>query len=236
MALPHVLPVAAVVLFGALFGGGGTAPRGPEAQVAHERALEGVSSDFETRGKTEVWAVRTWPVHVRNPNTNATCDVRLYTDEGTVDEDAMKTLVGIVNPGGEPEDPRVLLLAMRAAYFFGATSMEALSGHRKDPRETSKHHSGEALDFKLDRVESGALAAHLRGYGHVGVGIYTHPRTRYVHLDTREVSFHWIDSSPPGKTWREANITDRKVTERDFLWTANDEKPLFLAVSVPKRL
>jgi hypothetical protein len=69
----------------------------------------------------------------------------------------------------------------------------------------------------------------------VGVGVYTHPGTRYVHLDTRESSFHWIDASPPGKAYRELGMTDKKSESRDRAWTLDDDAPLFLAVHVPKR-
>lgn len=237
MAMPLSLPVAAVVLFGALFGGG-ERPATPAIQVPNETSSDVARTNPETREKTEVWAVRTWPLHFRNPNTNATALVRFYTDEGRVDSEAIAAATAIVNPDGEPASERVLLLVARAAYFFGATNVEVLSGHRADNRangRTSKHQTDEALDFKLEKVESGLLAAELRTFGHVGVGVYTHPATRYVHLDTRESSFHWIDSSPPGRAWRELGMTDRKADDRDRRWSADDDKPLFLSVAVPKR-
>ncbi|HQY64945.1 MAG TPA: hypothetical protein PK141_26315, partial [Polyangiaceae bacterium] len=198
------LPVAAVVLFGALFGGGGRPTPPPDAVTPRSASDEVLGLPLEEpRAKAEVWATRAWPLHVRNPNTNRTADVRVYTDLGKVDPEALRAFVAVVNPDGEPLEPRVLLLVARAAYALGASGVEVISGHRQEARGTSRHHTDEALDFKLDRVDSGLLAAHLRGYGHVGVGVYTHPRTHYVHLDTREKSFHWIDASPPGKTWRE---------------------------------
>jgi hypothetical protein len=238
MALPLSLPFTAVVLFGALFGGGGETPALPAQPVPNATSSDVAATNPATREKTEVWAVRTWPLHFRNPNTNETVDVRLYTDEGHVDAEALAALTAIVNPDGEPESERVLLLVARAAYFFGATNVEALSGHRTEARavqRTSKHTTGEALDFKLDHVDSGLLAAHLRTYGQVGVGVYTHPGTRYVHLDTRDTSFHWIDASPPGRAWREQGMTDKKSDARDRAWTTDDDKPLFLSVAVPKR-
>ena len=41
------------------------------------------------------------------------------------------------------------------------------------------------------------VAAYLRGVPRVGVGLYTHPRTRWVHLDVRDRSYHWADATPP---------------------------------------
>jgi len=235
MPIPLKLPMAAVVLFGALFGGGSAPPSAPAPAVPNERTTDVGETTSSAREKTLVWAVRAWPLHFRNPNTNDTIDVRLYTDEGHVDDEALRRVTEVVNPDGEPESPRVLLLVARAAYFFGASQVEVLSGHRKDPKGTSKHHTGDALDFRLVSVDSGLLAAHLRTFGHVGVGVYTHPGTRYVHLDTRESSFHWLDASPPGKAYRELGMTDKKSESRDRAWTDDDDAPRFLAVQVPKR-
>ena len=41
-----------------------------------------------------------------------------------------------------------------------------------------------------------------------GVGIYTNPRTQFVHLDVRDQSYHWVDASPPGVKWHEAQLRD----------------------------
>ncbi len=230
------LPIAAVMLFGALFGGGGGFPAEPAAAIARAHAEErGSIGERAPRAKAEVWAVRTWPLRVRNPNTNVVAEVRLYTDLGTVDPEALQVFTRVVNPEGAPLEARVLLLVARAAYALGADSLEVLSGHRSDARGTSKHHTDEALDFKFERVDAGLVAAHLRGYGHVGVGIYTNSATRYVHLDSRPASFHWIDASPPGKTWAEQPLRDDKAEARDRAWTEDDDKPLFLALGVPKR-
>jgi len=89
-----------------------------------------------------------------------------------------------------------------------------------------RHTSGEGLDFKLDGVKSGMLAAWLRGLPRVGVGIYVHPRTQYVHLDVREESYHWLDGSPPGITWREQPIPDWRHYKRDAGYTPESDLPL----------
>lgn len=235
MASPVKLHLAAVVVLSSLFGGADERPRAKAEAAPNVVASEPALAAPAMRRKTLVWAVRAWPLHFRNPNTNDTVDVRLYTDEGTVDAEAVAAVTRIVNPDGESENERVLLLVARAAYFFGVTNVEVLSGHRKDPKAQSKHHTGEALDFKLERVDSGILAAHLRGLGHVGVGVYTHPATRYVHLDTRDESFHWIDSSPPGKSWREHGITDIKSHLRDAAWKPEFDEPRFLQLAMPRR-
>jgi len=58
------------------------------------------------------------------------------------------------------------------------------------------------------------------------VGIYTHPRTSYVHLDDREHSFHWLDASPPGRTWREVSLGGGvSLIQRDAAYLRADDWP-----------
>jgi hypothetical protein len=75
-------------------------------------------------------------------------------------------------------------------------------------------------------VYAGRLAAYLRGLPRVGVGIYIHPRTQFVHLDVRDQSYHWIDASPPGVKWRERQLHDAHAEKRDAAWTAQSDLPL----------
>ena len=69
------------------------------------------------------------------------------------------------------------------------------------------------------------LAAYLRGLPRVGVGIYTHPRTQFVHLDVRDQSYHWLDASPPGVKWREMQLRDAGASKRDEAWTPARDLP-----------
>ena len=89
----------------------------------------------------------------------------------------------------------------------------------------ARHGTGEAIDFKLDGVRSSELAAYLRMMPRVGVGVYTHPRTQFVHLDVREPSYHWIDASPPGVRWREAMLRDPRASNLDASWTPQMDSP-----------
>ena len=81
------------------------------------------------------------------------------------------------------------------------------------------------MDFSLPGVTAAKLAAYLRGNGRVGVGVYTHKRTQYVHLDVRDESYHWIDASPPGATWREGKLTDRGAPARDAAYEPAQDLP-----------
>jgi hypothetical protein len=60
----------------------------------------------------------------------------------------------------------------------------------------------------------------------VGVGIYTNAKTHYVHLDVRDRSYHWLDASPPGVTWREALLPDPSQQKRDSSYTPESDLPI----------
>ena len=101
-----------------------------------------------------------------------------------------------------------------------------ISAYRKPGRfREGPHASGKAIDFKLPGVAARALAAYLRTLPRVGVGVYTHPKTSYVHLDDREHSFHWLDASPPGRTWRERAIGNASLPKRDAAYCRADDWP-----------
>jgi len=67
----------------------------------------------------------------------------------------------------------------------------------------------------MSGVKPEALASYLRKQPRVGVGIYTHRRTRFVHLDVRDNSYHWLDASPPGRNWRGQAIGGRSLPQLD---------------------
>src|SRR5215472_10156295 len=111
---------------------------------------------------------------------------------------------------------------MKAAYHFGRARIQIVSGFRSN---AGRHGTGEALDFRLVGVRASILAAFLRDTPRAGVGIYTHPRTQFVHLDVRDVSYHWIDGSAPGKHWREGALRDPSGKKRDASWTPESDLP-----------
>lgn len=179
------------------------------------------------------WASSLAPVTVKNRNTNARGAIRLYDANGMLDRGEARAFMRIAGSSKvEPDDAsddderldlRVVQLAIRASYHFGGASLLVISATR--PGAHGKHGTGEALDFSLDGVKAAVLAAYLRTLPRAGVGIYTHPKTQYVHLDVREHSYHWIDGSPPGVTWREQLLRDPKQAARDASWSASLDLP-----------
>ena len=157
--------------------------------------------------------------------THEKARVRLYGDDGEIDPAARDALERIAANDAEPHALalRVEQLLLRAAYHFGNAPIYVVSAWRE---KASRHGTGEAVDFKLKGVRARELAAYLRGLARVGVGVYTNPKTQFVHLDVREQSYHWIDASPPGVHWREGLLRDAGAAKRDAAWTPDMDLPL----------
>jgi uncharacterized protein YcbK (DUF882 family) len=173
-------------------------------------------------------------VNVLNYNNLEHAPVRLYDFRGRVDPDATRLLERLLCDVTKPDevrcapiDPRVLQLLFRAAYHFGRGEIVIISGYR-DPGKQSEglHALGRAVDFRLTGVPLLRLAAYLRELPRVGVGVYTHPKTQYVHLDTRERSYHWGDSSGPGARGAEWPLGgDGALVRRDAAYARASDWP-----------
>ena len=182
------------------------------ARDAPARVLRGAGACLETfvaatppPTRVASWARALPPIEVAGVGTRERAPIRLYADDGEIDESAREMLERIAANDAEPHAlaPRVEQLLVRAAYHFGAAPVQVVSAWRQ---RASRHGTGEAIDFKLKGVRARELAAYLRQLPRAGVGIYTNPRTQFVHLDVRDQSYHWVDASPPGVKWHEAQI------------------------------
>jgi len=170
------------------------------------------------------WAEALGPIEVTSLATGESASIRLYGLDGEVDEMERMRFEHLVARDGEQHvlAARLEQLVVKAAHHFGDAQVFVVCGWRE---HAGRHTTGEALDFKLRGVRAAVLAAYLRDLPRAGVGIYTHPRTQYVHLDVREPSFHWLDASPPGVTWRERPIRDPGQAKRDASWTPDSDLP-----------
>ncbi len=189
------------------------------AHAAHEAVLASATP----QPRVAAWACALPAIEV-TAATHAKASVRLYGDDGEIDPAARDALERIAANDDEPHPlaPRVEQLLLRAAYHFGNTQVYVVSGWRE---RASRHGTGEAIDFKLKGVPARALAAYLRGLARVGVGVYTNPKTQFVHLDVRDQSYHWIDASPPGVHWREGALRDPGAAKRDADWSPQMDLP-----------
>ena len=184
--------------------------------------------------RTAVWPERLDLVRVYYANTEEETPIRLYASDGTVDENelaAFRRVVAAKGAGPAPIDARLVQLVVKAAYHFHAHSLVVVSAYRPVSgsaarvRRAGKHATGEAIDFKLRGVDAKKLASYVRTFPRAGVGIYTHPDTQYVHLDVRDESFHWLDASPPGKSWHEKRLDDPQREDRDAAYTPETDLP-----------
>jgi uncharacterized protein YcbK (DUF882 family) len=175
------------------------------------------------------WATALEPLTVECANSGAIEALHVYKGDGSLDQAAVEEFsrVSADFNGYAPLNVRLVQLAVKAAHHFHATKLIVVSGFRQRRAGKSDHHTaGEALDFKLPGVDYRKLAAHLRTYPLVGVGVYTNPKTQYVHLDVRDRSYHWLDASPPGVTWREALLPDPTQKVRDGSYTPESDLPI----------
>ena len=176
---------------------------------------------------------------VENQTSRETQQLKLYDVSGRVDEAAATRLDALLCDARDPKhhqtgriDRRTLQLIYKAAYHFGSYEVEVVSAYRKPGRHREgPHGTGAAVDFRLRNVTAALLASFLRDQPRTGVGVYTHPKTQYVHLDVREHSFHWLDASPPRRRWREKSIGARDLVVRDGSFTPALDLPEGLATT-----
>jgi uncharacterized protein YcbK (DUF882 family) len=140
--------------------------------------------------------------------------------------DAAHALAHHEDGSERPIEPRLVELVYQASRHFRAPWVVVISGYRPG-RSTSRHAHGRAIDFVLPGVADRRLAAWARRLGFVGVGIY--PVSGFVHLDVRERSYFWSDSSGPGEENRERAIlrsqwarADRDARRRGIVPTSDE--------------
>lgn len=205
-------------------------PRKARSVQVARRSLAVPKAAVKRTGSEAAWASLLPAIEVKNVKTRARAKIRLYAPDGSVDAAALQRFMHLASAeteeaGAAPEtlDPRLVQLAFRAAYRFGGAPMVIVSATRKGAR--GKHGTGDAIDFKLEGVRAAKLAAYARSFPRAGVGVYTHPKTQFIHLDVRDQSYHWLDASPPGVTWRERRLKDPAQQKRDARYAPRLDLP-----------
>jgi len=99
-----------------------------------------------------------------------------------------------------PIEPRLLDIVYRIQMHFSAQEIRVISGYRTPAAIASGHGSNHGRGRAIDVVVPGAtdedVAKLVREMGFMGVGIY--PVSGFVHVDVRDRSYFWIDTSGPG--------------------------------------
>lgn len=122
-----------------------------------------------------------------------------------------------------PFDPHVLDLVYRVQVHFGAEEVRVVSGYRTPKsRRRSNHAKGRAIDLVVPGASDDEVARFAREQGFVGVGVY--PVSGFVHLDVRERSYFWVDTSGPGKRSRTRGILADLAARSDAQAAARGER------------
>ncbi len=150
--------------------------------------------------------------------------VQLYMDNGRMDEDAVDQLSAAF---GDLKKNRVRPLNGRLLailYLIGQTYERPLilvSGYRAPggrTRSTSRHALASAADIRVPGVPPEDLAYLIRAsFEEVGVGHY--PTSKFVHVDVRDASYYWADTSGPGQKQRERPLDLDPRPEAGTDWT-----------------
>jgi uncharacterized protein YcbK (DUF882 family) len=124
-----------------------------------------------------------------------------------------------------PVDPRLLDMVYRIQAHFHAHEIRIISGYRTPlgtSRATSNHGKGRAMDLVVPGAIDEEVAKLAREEGFAGVGIY--PVSGFIHVDVRERSYFWVDTSGPGKRSRIRGILGDVAARSDAQAVARGER------------
>ena len=178
--------------------------RGPRVTAAERRAIKRRHAKAP-RAAIDRWLEESPPSLVlRRVNGGGEFILTPENDEGGFGDDDLSTAATALASREDGSEhaihPRLLDLVYQAARRFRAPWVQVISGYRTG-NATSRHAHGRAVDVVLPGTSDRRLAAWMRDLGFVGVGIY--PTSGFVHLDVRERSYFWSDSSGPREENRE---------------------------------
>jgi uncharacterized protein YcbK (DUF882 family) len=130
--------------------------------------------------------------------------IRLANANGRIRSGAVQRLEYLLRSKntkkGKPPDRRLVRLISQVSDHFGGRIIRVISGYREATGYTklsSRHVSGEAIDFRIDGVPEKAIVDYCRKFENAGVGYY--PNSHFVHLDVRDENTFWTDVSRSGE-------------------------------------
>lgn len=150
--------------------------------------------------------------------------VRLYMDNGRMDEDAVDSLRIAFGDRRKKRTHLVNARLLAILYLIGQTyerPIVLVSGFRAPGRKTSatsRHATASAADIRVPGVPAADLAHLIRAsFEEIGVGHY--PTSEFVHVDVRDASYYWEDNSGPGERTRERATDLEPTPEPGTDWT-----------------
>jgi uncharacterized protein YcbK (DUF882 family) len=156
-------------------------------------------------------------------NTRERIELVAARDDGgfsALDLDRAAQLLRDTASGNElPVEPALIDVLYRVQRHFDAPAVRVISGYRAGRAGGgSRHAHGAAADIVIPGAKDTDVADYARSLGSTGVGLY--PRAGYVHVDVREQSYFWRDTSGPGQRSR-----PRRVGGRAGKLAANRSQP-----------
>jgi uncharacterized protein YcbK (DUF882 family) len=130
--------------------------------------------------------------------------LRLVDTGGRARRAAVRRLVPLMRENGSrrSHEPHRRLVAMLAQIsdHFGGREIHVISGFRRAggfTSEESRHTEGRAMDIRVRGVPNTALRDYCRTLDRAGCGFY--PHSSFVHVDARDRSAYWVDTSSRGE-------------------------------------
>jgi uncharacterized protein YcbK (DUF882 family) len=192
------------------------------AYVDHWHSLEpGAQVTVDEQGRPKLVIV--------SLNTNDRVELSALTDRGgfaATDLDRAAFVLREPSSGNaHPVEPRLVDLVYRIQLEFSAPEIRVISGYRTPHgRNASNHGHGRAIDIVVPGAADADVAKFARELGFVGVGIY--PTSGFVHVDVRDRSYFWVDSSAPGRRNSERGILRDLAIKSDAAAAARGEHGL----------
>ncbi|MFO0663248.1 MAG: DUF882 domain-containing protein [Polyangiaceae bacterium] len=124
-----------------------------------------------------------------------------------------------------PIEPRLLSRIYRVERKFDAAELRVISGYRlPKPGGRSNHGRGRAIDLVVPGAADEEVAKFAREQGYGGVGVY--PTSGFVHIDVRDRSYFWVDTSGPGGRRRERGILPDLASRADEAAKQRGDSPV----------
>lgn len=156
------------------------------------------------------------------PGSGERYRVRLYDNAGRMRPEAVRELSWALRDRranrARTIRPRVLAMLYMIGQHYDA-ELEIISGYRirgVNASRGSRHGSGEACDLRVPGVGIRTTLRYVEStFANIGVGYY--PTSGFIHIDDRDVTYYWIDSSGPGERsrTRTRNILRRAAASDD---------------------
>lgn len=118
-------------------------------------------------------------------------------------------------------DPRLLDLLYDIQRHFEAPSIRVISAYREPKGKSgSKHAHGQAADIVVPGVKDHQVFSYVQAMHGTGAGLY--PVSGFVHVDVRDASTSWVDSSGPGQP---SHMKNKRRAKRTSAKPAKPGKP-----------